>query len=146
MAKKLPASTYDSIGAFSHKLGVPASTLRYYEQQGLLVTHRDHNGCRYYTDKDLEWMAFLLHLKAAGMTIMELKHYIVWRQHGDDTLPQRLDLLRGTKSRLVQQLQTLQHHLQILEDKINWYEARQGNTVCVPDTFAQYLKQLDHKL
>ncbi|MDF7675556.1 MerR family transcriptional regulator [Neisseriaceae bacterium ESL0693] len=145
MAKKRPV-LYESIGTFSQKLGVSASTLRYYEQQGLFQARRDHHGRRYYTDEDMEWMAFLLHLKAAGMKIIELKQYVVWRKNGESSVPQRLDLLRNTKSRLVQQLQVLQHHLKILDDKINWYEARQQGMLHVPDVFADYLKQLNHKL
>ncbi|MDF7675558.1 MerR family transcriptional regulator [Neisseriaceae bacterium ESL0693] len=140
------AVSYDNIGQFSQKLGVPTSTLRYYEQQGLLQPQRNQNGCRYYTDEDLTWMIFLLHLKAAGMTIIELKRYTEWRKKGDSTVPQRLDLLRDTRHRFMQQLQVLQHHLQILDDKIHWHEARQQGILHMPDTFIDYLKQLNHNL
>ena len=56
-----------SIGEFSKMIGLPVSTLRYYENEGLLKPDRDENNLRVYTDQDLKWVTFLLHLKGTGM-------------------------------------------------------------------------------
>lgn len=57
------AETIYKIGAFSKKVGLPNSTLRYYEDEGLIKPHYDDNGQRYYTDADIKWIGFILHLK-----------------------------------------------------------------------------------
>ena len=45
-----------SIGEFSKMIGLPVSTLRYYENEGLLKPDRDENNLRVYTDQDLKWV------------------------------------------------------------------------------------------
>lgn len=44
-----------SIGEFSKMIGIPTSTLRYYESEGLLKPNRDENNLRIYTDYDIGW-------------------------------------------------------------------------------------------
>lgn len=76
-----------SIGEFANIIGVTTSTLRYYEKEGLLTPHRnENNNIREYTDHDIGWMRFLLHLKDSGMSIAELKQYI---QHGEKWVMKR---------------------------------------------------------
>lgn len=71
-----------SIGEFAEIVGVNKSTLRYYEMEGLLTPHRSDNNLREYTDQDIGWVQFLLHLKDSGMTMAELKQYTEWRAMG----------------------------------------------------------------
>lgn len=133
-----------NIGEFSHKFNLPASTLRYYESEGLIRPQRDPNGRRYYTEDDVSWLKFLNHLKGTGMSIKELKQYIVWREQGDSTIPQRLKLLKTTKNNFLQQFSEIQHHLQILNDKINWYEEKETGIISEDENFAEYLYRLGH--
>jgi DNA-binding transcriptional MerR regulator len=81
------------IGQFATKVGLSAYTLRYYEQEGLLLPHRDANDQRYYTEQDVKWLIFILHLKGTGMTMSQLKTYVKLRAQGDATIDQRLTLL-----------------------------------------------------
>ena len=82
-----------SIGEFSKMIGLPVSTLRYYENEGLLKPDRDENNLRVYTDQDLKWVTFLLHLKGTGMSMAELKQYTIWRAEGDGTLGEATTLV-----------------------------------------------------
>lgn len=75
-----------SIGEFANIIGVTTSTLRFYEKEGLLTPHRNENNIREYTDQDIGWMRFLLHLKDSGMSMAELKQYTAWREMGDETI------------------------------------------------------------
>lgn len=134
-----------SIGAFSAKIGLSASTLRYYESEGLIKPQRHPNGQRYYTHEDTDWIKFLNHLKGTGMSIEELKQYIRWREQGDSTIGQRLELLKKTKSNFLQQFTEIQHHLQILNDKINWYEAKEAGIISEKEGFDHYLQRLGHE-
>jgi len=44
------------IGEFSKLVGLSAYTLRYYEDQGLILSQRDDNGVRYYVAEDIRWV------------------------------------------------------------------------------------------
>lgn len=68
-----------SIGEFSELVGIPSSTLRFYEKEGLITPDRDKNNLRIYSEEDANWLKFLLHLKGAGLSVEELKQYTIWR-------------------------------------------------------------------
>ncbi|MFS0906600.1 MerR family transcriptional regulator [Priestia aryabhattai] len=110
-----------SIGEFAEILGVTPSTLRYYEQEGLLTPRRNKNNLREFTDYDIGWAQFLLHLKGSGMSVTELKKYTKWRSMGVETIPDRLDLLKKRKHLVELEMQALQQNLDILNRKIEFY-------------------------
>ncbi|HAT54243.1 MAG TPA: MerR family transcriptional regulator [Lactobacillus sp.] len=133
------------IGDFATITGLSSPTLRYYEKEGLVKPHRSDNGLRYYTDADAKWIKFLLHLKSTGMTLDQLKQYVVWRAEGDSTIDQRLQLLKGVRRRFLQEFEELQHSLTILNDKIDWYQGKTDGHISDDEDFASYLASLDHE-
>ncbi|MEU5438238.1 MerR family transcriptional regulator [Streptomyces sp. NPDC020719] len=64
------------IGELAARAGVSVRSLRYYEEQGLLLTStRSPSGQRHYTDDEIERVTFIQRLYAAGLssrTIAEL--------------------------------------------------------------------------
>ncbi|VDG33450.1 MerR family transcriptional regulator [Lactobacillus sp.] [Lactiplantibacillus mudanjiangensis] len=134
-----------TIGDFARAVGLTAPTLRYYEDEGLIEPHRHRNGRRYYEEADINWVKFLLHLKGTGMSISELKQYVTWRAQGDITIPQRLALLQQVKQDFLVQYAEVQRHLQILNDKINWYEEKEAGVTDADESFAAYLDRLGHQ-
>ncbi|MDN4602393.1 MerR family transcriptional regulator [Paenibacillus sp. 11B] len=110
-----------SIGEFAEIIGINKSTLRYYEMEGLLTPQRDGNNLREYTDQDIGWVRFLLHLKNSGMSMVELKQYTEWRAMGEETMYDRLHLLEQRKGKVEQEIQALQENLDILNRKIMFY-------------------------
>ena len=52
-----------SIGEFAKKTGLSIPTLRYYEQEKLIYSHREENNRRYYDDSDIAWTQFIIRLK-----------------------------------------------------------------------------------
>ncbi|MEV0394379.1 MerR family transcriptional regulator [Polymorphospora rubra] len=63
------------IGDLAARTGVSVRSLRYYEEQGLLVSTRSPSGQRHYTDDEIGRVAFIQRLYAAGLssrTIAEL--------------------------------------------------------------------------
>jgi DNA-binding transcriptional MerR regulator len=63
------------IGELSQRTGASLRSLRYYEEQGLLASERSASGQRHYTEEEVERVAFLQQLYAAGLssrTIVEL--------------------------------------------------------------------------
>lgn len=133
------------IGEFSKMVGLSSATLRYYESEGLLVPQRDRQGQRFYTEADRDWLLFLLHLKGTGMTISELKQYIALRAQGDQTIPERLALLKRVQQNAEQQVNELQNNLKVLKHKIAWYEGKQSHQIAASETFAAYLAKIKEK-
>ncbi|MET7685004.1 MerR family transcriptional regulator [Streptomyces sp. NPDC005423] len=63
------------IGELASQSGVSVRSVRYYEEQGLLSSSRSPSGQRHYTDDEVERVAFIQRLYAAGLssrTIAEL--------------------------------------------------------------------------
>lgn len=113
-----------SISEFSSLVQVSPSTLRYYEQEQLISPERNENNIRRFTDADIGWVKFLLHLKNTGMSMAELKQYTCWRSMGDQTLEDRKKLLEERKYVVEQELKHLQENLVVLDRKIAFYEDR----------------------
>ena len=61
------------IGVLADRLGMPASTIRYYERIGLLERQRRVAGRRVFDDRALFTLKFIQLAQAAGFTIAEAK-------------------------------------------------------------------------
>ena len=68
------------IAEVAQRTGVPATTLRYYEEIGLLApAGRSGNGYREYADRDLERLAFITRAKQLDISLDELRELVgVW--------------------------------------------------------------------
>ncbi|WP_125571751.1 MerR family transcriptional regulator [Lacticaseibacillus songhuajiangensis] len=131
------------IGEFAAKVGLSTYTLRYYEQEGLLLPQRDDNGQRYYTEADVRWLIFILHLKGTGMSMAQLKTYVRLRAQGDATIPERLALLRDVRSEAQAQIRALQNNLAVLSHKVDWYQGKVDSTIAADESFEEYLHRLE---
>ncbi|GGV73701.1 hypothetical protein GCM10010294_36190 [Streptomyces griseoloalbus] len=56
------------IGEFASRAGVSVRSVRYYEEQGLLTSTRSASGQRHYSDDQVERVAFIQRLYAAGLS------------------------------------------------------------------------------
>lgn len=104
-------------------LGIAASTLRYYDQEGLLpFVERSQGGIRMFTEKDYGPLRVIGCLKKSGLSIKEIKQFIRLIQEGDSTLEQRLEIFRRRRAAVEKQLSELQEMLSLLEYKCWYYE------------------------
>lgn len=110
-----------SIGGFSALTGLSAHTLRYYEQEGLIMPARNQTGRRRYSESDLAWIEFIRRLKDTGMPIKDICRYAQLRAQGDSTLPERMEMLTAHMERLSGQISFLLDHMAKLEEKIEFY-------------------------
>ncbi|NLR32327.1 MerR family transcriptional regulator [Levilactobacillus tujiorum] len=131
------------IGEFAQLVGLSTYTLRYYEDQGLIKSHRDENGVRYYTERDIRWVGFILHLKGTGMRINDLKRYVQLRAEGDATIPTRRAMLQKAKDDAEADIAELQMHLQVLGHKIDWYDGKVDHTIADSESFHDYLQRFN---
>lgn len=114
-----------SIKDISKLTGITAHTLRYYEKNGLIqAIARGSNGRRQYSANDLAWIRLLIRLRTTGMTIRQMQQYADLRRQGSATTKERRILLEAHKKKLAEQIERLQEHYEVINEKIEIY--RQG--------------------
>ena len=110
-----------TVGEMANIMGVPASTLRYYDKEGLLpFVERTSGGIRMFKEQDYEWMKIIECMKRAGMPIKDIRDYIELALEGDATIHERLQLFQNQKRLVQEQMKSLQHTLDVLDYKC-WY-------------------------
>ncbi len=62
-----------NIGEAAAQTGLPAKTIRYYEEIRLIQPHRAANGYRSFSEKDLHKLAFLARARALGFSIEDCR-------------------------------------------------------------------------
>ena len=67
-----------TIGEMAKRLGVPASTLRYYDKQGLFPNMERVSGIRKFGDTEIEALRVIECLKKAGMEIKDIRQFMDW--------------------------------------------------------------------
>jgi Cu(I)-responsive transcriptional regulator len=65
-----------NIGDVSTRSGLPAKTIRYYEDIGLITPLRDTNGYRAFRDTDVHKLTFLARARALGFTIEDCRNLL----------------------------------------------------------------------
>lgn len=110
------------IGEFSEKIGLSIDTLRYYEKLGLIYPQRDEANKRVYSEKDIEWLKFIIRLKEINMPIKQIQYYSKLRYDGDDTIKERLELLEEQMDRLNIEKRKIEENIIHLNKKISIYK------------------------
>ena len=131
----------------SQLLGIPATTLRYYDKIGLLpFVERRESGYRMFTEKDIEMLQLIECLKLAGMTLSDIRQFAQWLREGDATLQQRYQMFLERRRAVRQQLADLQKTLDVLDYKCWFYEtAIEAGTAAVHDNFRERKNPLTGK-
>ncbi|MEU6080981.1 MerR family transcriptional regulator [Streptomyces sp. NPDC047108] len=102
--------------------GLTAHTLRWYERIGLMPhVDRSHTGQRRYTDKDLDWLAFVGKLRLTGMPVADMVRYAELVREGDHTVTERHRLLHTHRDDVRRRIAELQDTLAVLDYKIGMY-------------------------
>ena len=115
-------TTY-SIQQLSKLTGVPASTLRYYEDLGLLgEVPKNSSGHRAYEEKHLHRMRFLLLLKDTGMPLTEMQTFAELDEGGRTTVPERIMMLQAHRLNLESKIGELLCQLNYLGEKVKYYQ------------------------
>jgi Cu(I)-responsive transcriptional regulator len=62
-----------NIGDVAERAGLPAKTIRYYEDIGLVTPRRDPNGYRSFGERDVHKLTFLARARALGFSIEDCR-------------------------------------------------------------------------
>lgn len=111
-----------TIQEVAKRTGLTAYTLRYYERIGLIAPiARASGGQRRYANSDMDWLAFLMRLRATDMPIHRMQEFARLRSEGNGTVTERRKMLDGHLIEVVAQIQALQQSAQVLTAKIEFY-------------------------
>lgn len=111
------------IGEVSERSGVPAKTLRYYEQAGLLpVASRTASGYRVFGDEVLERLVFIRSAQSVGLTLGEIRGIVALRENGEVPCEHVFDLLRSRANDIEETIR----RLRVLEVELNRLLDRAG--------------------
>ncbi len=116
-----------TIGQVAAMTGLPVSTLRYYDNEGLFPTMRRTSGIRQFSDRELQSLKIIECLKKSGLDIKAIKLFMHWCTQGSSTYPQRRQLFLQQKSNVEAELEKMQEVLNILKYKCWYYEQAQAD-------------------
>lgn len=118
-------------------LAVPATTLRYYEKEGLLpFVERKSSGYRVFSDDDISMMRVIECLKKTGMPIKDIRQFSEWVRQGDASLQERYDMFCERHEAALRQLEEMKETIALIERKCEYYrkalEAGTEPDQCIP--------------
>ena len=128
-----------TIGQVAEMFGLPISTLRYYDKQGLFPGLERTSGIRRFGDTELEALRVIECLKKAGMEIKDIRLFMEWCAEGPSTSPER-------KAHMESEIAKMNRALDMLKFKCWYYEQaiKDGNEdrvkALIPDNLPEEIK------
>lgn len=111
------------IGELSKQTGVSIRSLRYYEEQGLLVPGRTSGGHRTFPESAIDRVIRIQELYAAGLNSAKISELLPCMRDADGgpnerATPQLVQALRAERERIDRQILELQSTREVLDDVI----------------------------
>lgn len=112
------------IRAVAKQTGIPETTIRYYDKEGLLpFLKRKESGYRVFDNQSLKMLQIINCLKDTGMSIKNIKQFAQWAQEGDSSLEERYELFERQRSVIQNKMAKLQDQLDVVNHKCHYYQA-----------------------
>lgn len=97
--------------------------LKFYCNEGLIPNvKRDKNNRRVFDEHDIVWISSLICLKKCGMSIQEMKEYLAMCLQGEETIPQRKEMLARKQEALREKIKELEDSVAYIDWKQNFYD------------------------
>lgn len=111
-----------TIRELTQRYGLPASTLRYYEEIGLLcnVRHTDR-GARIYTEEHIARMDGILCFKRTGLPIAKIQEFYRYEANIANHTEDILAMMTDQESTILRQMEELNAGLVHIREKIRYY-------------------------
>ncbi len=125
-----------TVRQIAQKYNVSAHTIRFYDDEGLFPhVMRDAHGARVFTDANLEWIYLVLCLRSTGMSVADIKNFVLLCGQGDGTMLERYRIILAQKEKAEREMEELQRKIAVLNKKEKYYEdalRNKGVDVCNP--------------
>ena len=103
--------------------GLSAHTVRFYDDNNLIQgVVRNAANQRLFTDEAVEWLYMCKVMRRAGLTLKEIKIYGELYSAGDETIPQRMEIIRRRYENAKKELEHIKIRMEALETKLHHYE------------------------
>ena len=122
-AKKTDLPTY-TIRQISNLYKLPASTLRYYEDLGLLtdVVHTA-SGARIYNQSHIDRLGGIMCFKRTGLSIAKIRQFYLYEEHIEDHAHDISQMMIDHEQDILNQIDELQNDLVHIREKVRYYAA-----------------------
>lgn len=111
------------IREMAQRTRISDDTLRFYERIGLLPpVPRSRSGVRQYSEYHVQYVALIQSLKASGMSLEEIQHYMELARRGQATAGIRKRMVVAAKHKLQQQIARLQQSVAEADFQLRHYE------------------------
>ena len=136
-----------TIGQVSKMFGLPISTLRYYDKEGLFPDLERSSGIRRFGQRELEALRVIECLKKSGMEIKDIRQFMEWCAQGSSTYPQRRAMFIRQKESVEAEIARMNRVLDMLSFKCWYYEQaiKDGNeqrlSAMTPEDMPEEIRQ-----
>lgn len=136
-----------TIGQVSKMFGLPVSTLRYYDKEGLFPDMERSSGIRRFGQRELEALRVIECLKKSGMEIKDIRQFMEWCAQGSSTYSQRRAMFIRQKESVEAEIARMNRVLDMLSFKCWYYEQaiKDGNeqrlSAMTPEDMPEEIRQ-----
>lgn len=111
-----------TIRQMAERFDVTASTLRYYEEIGILgQVEKNEAGQRKYAQEHVERMECIQCFKKAGMTLTQLQRFFLYEEKEEAHIDEILELLLEQQGQVKKQLEQLLQAQEQIRRKVAYY-------------------------
>ena len=97
-----------NVGEAAERSGLPAKTIRYYEEIGLVRPARAANGYRNYSQADINRLAFLRRARGLGFSIEDCRHLAALHANGTRASHDVREIARAHVAAIEEKIEELQ--------------------------------------
>ena len=137
-----------SIKEVSALVGLPPSTLRYYEDVSVIpaIARDPSSGHRIYTEGDLELLTWVACLSASGMSIADMREYVRSGLGAERDVAEFISLLQQQDARLQEEAQIIELRREFLRTKIAYWRAMKSGDAQEAERLDRRARELAERL
>lgn len=137
-----------SIKEVAALVGLPPSTLRYYEDVSVIpaIARDPSSGHRIYTEGDLELLTWVACLSASGMSIADMREYVRSGLGAERDVAEFISLLEQQDARLQEEAQIIELRREFLRTKIKYWRAMKSGDVSEAERLDMRARELAERL
>lgn len=137
-----------SIKEVAALVGLPPSTLRYYEDVSVIpaIARDPSSGHRIYTEGDLELLTWVACLSASGMSIADMREYVRSGLGAERDVAEFISLLEQQDARLQEEAQIIELRREFLRTKIEYWRAMKSGDAPEAERLDMRARELAERL
>lgn len=137
-----------SIKEVAALVGLPPSTLRYYEDVSVIpaIARDPSSGHRIYTEGDLELLTWVACLSASGMSIADMREYVRSGLGAERDVAEFISLLEQQDARLQEEAQIIELRREFLRTKIEYWRAMKSGDASEAERLGMRARELAERL